>query len=603
MKKQYIISISIAIFICINAFYTSPQAIEQIRTLYLSDMVIFEEKLQLLKTEADKSSLSINDLQAAFKQARLSYKKIAWLIGYLEPENEKNFNGAPLSKVENVNFTEIEPLGFQPIEEIIFSENPDEEFCKLRQLVNDLVFYTHLWHEQMATHPLSDREIFEAFRTELTQIFTLSFTGFDSPVAFHSIPEATVAWSNIAANFAFYQKNVAKKDITLANTIKTTFEEGKRYLIDNQDFDSFDRLFFYKKYLNTQYSNLLKVQKLLGIETYALTGNVMRAWNDEAASIFDENFVNPRYYAGAKQHDFKEDSNRILLGKRLFFDPILSSNGKRACVSCHHTDKAFAENLPKSLDLEGKPIARNAPSLSYAAFSTSQFWDGHARSVEEQMAHVATNPQEMGRQLEDLPKLLKQSDDYNTLFKKAFSDQNDLITISNMGKAVGAYLRSLANFDSSFDRYMRGETNTISKDVQLGFNIFMGKGKCGTCHFAPVFNGTVPPQYLDTEFEVIGVPDFMNKLDSDLGRFNLIPADKYRHAFKTVTVRNIALTKPYMHNGRYRTLEEVVDFYNKGGGTGMGFDVPNQTLPFDKLNLTKREIRAVVKFMESLTDY
>ncbi len=602
MKKQISLLFFPVLLLIINAFYTPPQPVEQIQAVYLRDMAVFENSLKKLKTEGDKDPLSISDLKMAFKEARLAYKKVAWLIGYLEPENEKCFNGPPLSKVETINFTEIAPLGFQPIEEIIFGDDLETELPKLRLLITDLLFYAQKWTEQMTTQPLSDREIFEAFRTELTQLFALSLTGFDSPVAFHSIPEAKVAWSNLATHFNFYQKNLQKKEPNLCIAIEKTFQEGERYLVDNQDFNTFDRLLFYKKYLSVLYLTLLKAQQVLGIETYALTGNLARAWNDEAASIFDKNFINPRFYSAKKQYDFIDQPERVELGKLLFFDPILSSNGKRACASCHNADKAFAENLPKSLDLAGKPIARNAPSLLYAALATTQFWDGHARSVEEQMGHVASNSQEMGNQLEDLPVRLGQSKAYIELFQKAFPSETQSLNIGNIEKSVGAYLRSLSVFDSEFDHYMRGETDKIAPDVQKGFNLFMGKAKCGTCHFAPVFNGTVPPQYQDTEFEVIGVPDLKNQLDGDLGRYNSITADKYLHSFKTVTVRNVALTKPYMHNGRYKTLEEVVDFYNKGGGTGMGLDVPNQTLPFDKLDLTKKEVGYIVKFMEALTD-
>jgi cytochrome c peroxidase len=602
MKRLYIIPFLMAIFLVINAFYTPQQPVEQIQTTYLSSMTAFELSIKNLKNEIEKGPLSISDLQKAFKAARLAYKKVAWLIGYLEPENEKNFNGAPLTKVENIHFTEIEPLGFQPIEEIVFGEDVTAELPKLRQLVNDLSFYANRWTVQMGQNPFTDREIFEAFRAELIQLFTLSLTGFDSPVAFHSIPEGVVAWSSLEANFNFYQKNLEKKDKILSNLIKNLFSEGKSYLIGNQDFNSFNRLFFYKKYINPLYQSVAQAQRILGIEFYALTGNPMRAWNDEASNIFDKNLVNPRYYSSPKQKDFHDKMERITLGQFLFFDPIMSINGKRACASCHNADKAFSENITKSLDLEGNPVARNAPSLPYAALSTTQFWDGHAKNVEEQMAHVSTNLKEMGNAIEDLPTRLAQSAEYRNLFKNAFSNDKNPLSIINIERAMGSYLRSLATFDSDFDRYMRNEKATIDPSVERGFNLFMGKAKCGTCHFAPVFNGTVPPQYLDTEFEVLGVPNADNKLDGDMGRYNIIPAEKYRNSFKTVTVRNAALTAPYMHNGRYKTLEEVVDFYSKGGGKGLGLDVPNQTLPFDKLDLLDKEIKDIVAFMKALTD-
>jgi cytochrome c peroxidase len=609
MKKQYLILAFLISIIGFNAFQMPTSPTELIQKSYLNDMVVFENSLQKMKNETEKGPLPklsgqvrIKALKSAFKEARLSYKKVAWLIGYLEPENEKNFNGPPLTKVDPVGFAEIDPLGFQPIEEIIFGDEVEEELPKLKQLITDLQFYAKRWTAQMTHQNLTDREVFEAFRTELIQLFALSLTGFDSPVAFHSLPEAVVAWTEMESNMGFYLKNVEKKDVLLKKTTENLLRSGKAYLLENQDFNTFDRLLFYKNYINPLYESIIKMQKTLGIEFYRLTDNLVRPWNDEATSIFDKNFVNARYYSSRKQKDFEEDTNRIALGKILFFDPILSLNGKRACATCHNPDKAFAESLPQSLDLAGKPMERNAPSLLYSALATNQFWDGHSRSVEEQMGHVATNPREMGRKIAELPAQLAESPEYVALFKKAFLDQPDALSISSIEKAMGAYIRSLPAFDSDFDAYMRGETTKIDPSVKRGFNLFMGKAKCGTCHFAPVFNGTVPPQYLDTEFEVLGIPNEKGSLDNDLGRYALLPAEKFRRAFKTVTVRNAALSAPYMHNGVHKSLAEVVSFYNKGGGKGMGFDVPRQTLPFDKLDLTKKEENDLVQFMKALTD-
>jgi cytochrome c peroxidase len=135
----------------------------------------------------------------------------------------------------------------------------------------------------------------------------------------------------------------------------------------------------------------------------------------------------------------------------------------------------------------------------------------------------------------------------------------------------------------------------------------MGKAKCGTCHFMPLFNGTVPPDFTETEFEVIGVPAHnltfkKNSLDADLGRFAVHKMQLHKAAFKTPTLRNIALTAPYMHNGVFKTLEEVLEFYDLGGGVGIGLDIPNQTLPSDRLNLLESEEGEIIAFLKVLTD-
>ena len=211
----------------------------------------------------------------------------------------------------------------------------------------------------------------------------------------------------------------------------------------------------------------------------------------------------------------------------------------------------------------------------------------------------------------DLADRLKESEEYMQLFKEAYGDRDKYVISSwSISNALAAYVASLNSWNSPFDQYARGETNDYPESAQRGFNLFMGKAACGTCHFAPTFNGTVPPKYRESESEVLGVPttpDTTNvSLDPDMGRMvNGRVRDKLAHfafSFKTTTVRNVALTAPYMHNGVYETLDQVVDFYNRGGGAGMGIDLPHQTLPFDKLSLNKQEMKDIVSFMETLTD-
>jgi cytochrome c peroxidase len=130
----------------------------------------------------------------------------------------------------------------------------------------------------------------------------------------------------------------------------------------------------------------------------------------------------------------------------------------------------------------------------------------------------------------------------------------------------------------------------------------MGKARCATCHYMPLFNGSFPPVYRKNEVEVIGVPKSrsQNEIDPDMGRYDIVKVESVKHAFKISTVRNAARTAPYMHNGVYATLEQVMDFYNKGGGAGLGIKLRNQTLPADKLNLTEKEIGEVIAFIKSL---
>jgi len=153
---------------------------------------------------------------------------------------------------------------------------------------------------------------------------------------------------------------------------------------------------------------------------------------------------------------------------------------------------------------------------------------------------------------------------------------------------------------------MNGDRKVLNFRQVSGFNLFMGKAQCGTCHFAPIFNGLTPPAYQATEYEILGTPLIDNlkhpKADSDMGRYIYYSTRYYKRAFKTPTVRNAARTAPYMHNGAFRSLQKVLDFYNNGGGQGVGLDIPEQTLAPQRLKLNRTEIKNIIAFLNSLTD-
>ena len=287
---------------------------------------------------------------------------------------------------------------------------------------------------------------------------------------------------------------------------------------------------------------------------------------------------------------------------------MLSGNNSRSCASCHKPEKAFSDNSRTSLSFSNNGnIHRNTPVLVNSAFQMSQFWDGRVTYIEDQIDQVISNPLEMHGNLDNAAKLLRESDEYKKLFSAAFphEDGNE-ISSATIGKALATYVRSLQSFDSRFDQYMRGDFEALSESELKGFNLFMGKGKCATCHFLPLFNGSVPPFFKETESEILGVPASTSKsnavIDDDKGKYHKFPHFLLENMFKTPTVRNIALTAPYMHNGVFQTLDEVIEFYEDGGGNGLNLQLENQTLPSDKLNLTAQEKSALIDFMHALTD-
>lgn len=342
-------------------------------------------------------------------------------------------------------------------------------------------------------------------------------------------------------------------------------------------------------------SSVIDAQKALGIPVFT----EKRLLSTSARTLTDSGAFDANYFINFEEQSMT--SERIALGKMLFFNPILSNNSGRTCATCHQPDKAFTDGEPKSfaLGFNGMRISRNAPTLLNASFQAAQFADSRVTFLEDQASDVIRNPQEMHGSLPDAVAALRNEPESRKLFEEAYSDG---VTESNLKNAIASYIRSLSSLDTRLDRHFRGDETLLTAEEKSGFNLFMGKAKCATCHFFPLFNGTVPPAYQETESEVLGTPATAEgkSVDPDVGKFVLTKREPHRYAFKTPTVRHVALTAPYMHNGVFKTLEEVVDFYDQGGGNGLGFNLENQTLPFDKLNLTVSEKKALVAFMKIL---
>jgi cytochrome c peroxidase len=245
-------------------------------------------------------------------------------------------------------------------------------------------------------------------------------------------------------------------------------------------------------------------------------------------------------------------------------------------------------------------LARNTPTLLNAALQPAQFYDLRAISLEDQVEDVLHNPLEMRGSLQTAIGRFSRDSGYRKLWGAAFPGGS--VDTTGIIIALAAYVRSLVRLDSRFDEYMRGDSTALDTEEIRGFNLFMGKARCGSCHYMPLFNGNFPPVYGRTEAEVIGVPSAPSSdiIDTDPGQFAIIAAPFLLHAFKTSSIRNASRTAPYMHNGIYTTLDQVVDFYDAGGGVGAGEKLANQTLPTDSLHLSPKEKKSLVAFMKSL---
>ncbi|MBM3802535.1 MAG: c-type cytochrome [Acidimicrobiia bacterium] len=279
---------------------------------------------------------------------------------------------------------------------------------------------------------------------------------------------------------------------------------------------------------------------------------------------------------------------KIKLGKRLYFENKLSVDGSISCASCHIPEKGFADPAQFSTGVGGKKGGRQAPTVINRLFSTKQFWDGRAASLEEQALGPVQNPAEMAMPSMDVVKEKLGADpSYVSDFKAAFPPDG-AITDIHIAQAIASFERTVLSGNSPYDRFIAGDKNAMSESAQRGHALFKdpAKGNCETCHVG--FNFT------DENYNNIGVG--MAAKNPDLGYFAISKLEGHKGAFKTPTLREIASTAPYMHDGSQKTLEEVVSFYNKGGHKNKWLSTK-----IKPLNLSKQEQSDLVEFLEALS--
>ncbi|MBC8044366.1 MAG: cytochrome C peroxidase [Rhizobacter sp.] len=622
---------------CNPAPLEQPPAATEVHRWTLTKVGQLDSAAALLAAavEIADSNITVSEAAAAqakvhraFKVARLIYKEIEFLAEYYQPSTAKEINGPPLDKVksDDANRTVIPPFGFQAIEEMLF---PQIDSARRTEALTEIqvmrAIFTRL-RNGFATTTFTDQYIFDAMRLQTARLITLGVSGYDSPAALHSLPEAAASLHALRDAVSLYKTTAAKETtiqiedlegrienaIVFLNQPHTTNESSNKSSNEpHAAFNQFDRLTFITKFVNPVSERLSAVREALKI---APVVSIYQPLSGTAKTLFDGGAFSTVPYSPA--YAPRPNPAQAELGRLLFFDPVLSEKNNRACASCHQPQRGFTDGLAHALTAShDRTKLRNTPTLINAGFQQSSSYDQSTTFLEDRVMKVLQSSDEMHTSLTEVAAKLRRSDDYAARFQKTFGVMNagmnaaakgEQITEENVKVALAMYVRSLQSFNSPFDQYMRGDTAKLSASERHGFNLFMGKAKCGTCHFMPLFNGTVPPVFTDSEAEVIGVPagpDTANaEIDSDVGKYALHQIALEKFMFKTPSVRNIALTAPYMHNGVYKTLDEVMDFYNRGGGWGIGIDLPNQTLPAEKLNLSQSEIKDVIAFMHALTD-
>lgn len=293
--------------------------------------------------------------------------------------------------------------------------------------------------------------------------------------------------------------------------------------------------------------------------------------------------------------DNPQSEAKAALGRRLFFDPLLSVDRTVSCATCHEPERAFADTRPLAVGVLGRIGKRNSPALVNRGFGRLHFWDGRAATLEAQVLQPIVDPNEMAATLDEIVARLGADDAYRTAFQDVFARP---VTTDDLGRALASYLRTIRSGDSPYDRFLDGATDALSADAQLGLTVFRGKGRCTICHREPTFS--------DEAFHNTGVawrPAPVTEAGTaatgeyqDDGRFAVTSNARERGMFKTPTLREIARTAPYMHDGSLATLSAVVDFYNGGGRPN-----PNLMPLIRPLGLTDAEKRGLIAFLESLS--
>lgn len=329
--------------------------------------------------------------------------------------------------------------------------------------------------------------------------------------------------------------------------------------------------------------------------------------------------IDPSFWKAIVPADNVGSETRIALGKKLYFDPKLSKDGSVACATCHDVSRGFTDRRGTSEGIGDKLGQRNAPTTMNALFMSSQFWDGRATTLEDQAKLPITNPIEMGMPNGQAATAAIAGDaEYQKMFKDAYGRAPNY---DDIGRALAAYERTLVFLDAPFDRFIAGDMKAIDDDAKAGWVLYNGKGRCMSCHQI----SSSSPIGSDNRFHNIGV-SAQNKnfealaqkamtamakdnskeaqdrfaLETDLGELGRFVVTKNRSdigSFKTEQVRNVGITGPYMHDGSFATLWDVIDHYNKGGETNAYLDGG-----IEPLALTDAETNQLVAFLFSLTD-
>ena len=574
---------------------TSTLAADAVRR-YEVDLTALDASLVRLRDAAMAGRLDAT--RAALADARVTYKRVELLAEHYTPLTARAMNGPPVERLDDEDpHVVLRPSGLQVIATALADDGDGDALGVAAHEAAVLRVNARRLRETVRALVVTDAQLFDAARLEIARVTALGLAGADVVDGEGVRREAAAALGGVGRMVGGYAPG-SPAHAAFAAALDAALRDLAE---DGTPDDAFGRYAFIAERANPLARALAALRVAAGVP--ALTDR--RPFAAHAATLFDAGAFDPQAYAPPDAP--APTAALVALGETLFHEPALSGRGDRSCATCHQPSRAFTDGRPRAATTRLTDTVRNTPTLIAAALQPRVLADGGLAFLEDQVAHVVGSPAEMAGDVRVAAARLAAQAAYRERFAQAFGTAPArAVTPRALQTAIAAYVRTLRGLDAPFDRAMRDDGPPLAAAERRGFDVFMGKGRCGTCHFAPLFGGTVPPAFTDAEVEVVGVPSSAvwrgARVDPDPGAGAVDGAAMHAHAFRTPSLRNVARTAPYMHNGVYRTLDDVVELYDRGGGAGIGVRLPNQTLSAAPLHLTRVEKRDLVAFLLTLSD-
>jgi cytochrome c peroxidase len=599
--------------ITILSFSFSVRVDKAYNSFYSNALQEFDQQQSILENSIIKSGLSSEEgkqaIRKSIEEARLKLKNIDFWLRYFEPNAYRKINGPLPVEWENEVFEKFEPpyrregAGLT-LAELSLDQKPLIKDSLLQLIIRSREAVKTFEADSITGQLNTYSHFFLANRLFLLNLAAIYTTGFECPDTVNIIPELRSMLQGTKDIYKSY--NLSFPETPLSREYLIVYENAMAFVnAQPAEFSSFDQFIFIRDFVNPLFT---LNQKLINAYNVTSINYNDYALNNTAMSIFDKSLYTSQSTKGiySMVEDEKTLSEIRYIGKLLFYDPILSGNNMRSCASCHKPTQYFTDTtVSTALGFDRQEhLPRNTPTLINSVFNHLLMLDGKHISLQAQGRAVITNPMEMNSDEKELLRKVLSCKEYKDAFKSflKLTPEEKNITLTHIVSAITYYDGSYSRYYAPFDDAMNSRT-WITEDVKKGFNLFMSRAKCATCHFVPNFNGVKPP-FVGSEFEVLGTPEdtSFRELSADSGRWIVNKAPETLHAFRTGSIRNAKYTKPYMHNGVFKTLEEVIDFYDAGGGLGKKMVVDNQTLSGDSLKLSPSDKKELLAFIYSLNE-